>query len=199
MVLAVSDLAAAGEELEARHGLASIEGGRHPGWGTANRIVPLGETYLELVAVADEREAGRNPFGSWVAAADTESMRPLGWAVRTTRLDEVARRLGLAVTEGSRIAGDGVVLRWRIAGIEHAAAEPSLPFLIEWGSETPLPGDAAVHHPAGAVRIAAVRVQGDPDRLAAWLGPNDLPLEVRPGKAKLESVVLASDRGTIAL
>ena len=62
----MADLAAAAEEIEARHGLASIEGGRHPGWGTANRIVPLGEAYLELVAVVDEAEAAQSPFGRWV-------------------------------------------------------------------------------------------------------------------------------------
>ena len=30
-----------------------------------------------------------------------------------------------------------------MAGIEQAAAEPSLPFVIEWGAETPFPGAAA--------------------------------------------------------
>jgi len=40
----VADLRAAAQELEARHGLVAVEGGRHPGWGTANRIVPLGES-----------------------------------------------------------------------------------------------------------------------------------------------------------
>ncbi len=42
MLIGVADLAAAALELEAHCGLASVEGGRHPGWGTANRIVPLG-------------------------------------------------------------------------------------------------------------------------------------------------------------
>ena len=68
----VADLAAAGRELEARHGLASIEGGRHAGYGTANRIVPLGESYLELVTVADEAKAARSPFGSWVARSRSQ-------------------------------------------------------------------------------------------------------------------------------
>jgi len=54
VLLAVADLEAAGREIEAWYGLTSIEGGRHPGWGTANRIVPLGETYLELITVVDE-------------------------------------------------------------------------------------------------------------------------------------------------
>ncbi|HEY8778025.1 MAG TPA: VOC family protein [Gaiellaceae bacterium] len=68
VLIAVGDLAAAAHEFEVEHGLASIEGGRHPGWGTANRIVPLGKSYLELVAVVDQDEAARSDFGRWVAA-----------------------------------------------------------------------------------------------------------------------------------
>ena len=43
VLIAVADLAAAAQEIETRYGLASIEGGRHPDWGTADRIVPLGQ------------------------------------------------------------------------------------------------------------------------------------------------------------
>jgi hypothetical protein len=42
VLIGVTDLAAAARELEARCGLVSVEGGSHPHWGTANRIVPLG-------------------------------------------------------------------------------------------------------------------------------------------------------------
>lgn len=38
VLLPVRDLALAASEIESRYGLASIEGGRHPAWGTANRI-----------------------------------------------------------------------------------------------------------------------------------------------------------------
>src|SRR5439155_21921320 len=112
VLIAVADLAAAAEEIEARHGLASIEGGRHPGWGTANRIVPLGEAYLELVAVVDEAEAAQSPFGRWVATASPAPAELLGWAVRVDALDEDARRLGLVAAAGSRATRDGEVLRW---------------------------------------------------------------------------------------
>jgi Glyoxalase-like domain len=40
--------------------------------GTANRIVPLGEAYLALVAVVDESDAADSVFGQWVAGAATE-------------------------------------------------------------------------------------------------------------------------------
>ena len=195
----VSDLAAAARELEARHGLASIEGGRHPGWGTANRIVPLGESYLELVAVVDESEAALSPFGRWVAGAHPELAQALGWAVRTHQLDGVARRLGLRVDAGSRAGEGGRLVRWRLAGIEQAAAEPSLPFFIEWEHGTSPPGRARVTHPAGAVRIARLRLDGDADRLADWLGGHRLPITVRPGAPAVAGVLLTGRTGEIVL
>jgi hypothetical protein len=195
VLLAVTDLKAVAQELQARHGLASIEGGRHPGWGTANRIVPLGEAYLELVAVVAEAEAAQSPFGSWVAAARATGARPFGWAVRTGDIGAVARRLGLTVAEGSRAARDGRHLRWRLAGIEQAAAEPSLPFFIEWGPGTPLPGRATVGHAAGPVRIARLELDGDADRVATWLGAHELPISVRPGAPAVGRVVLGGAAG----
>ncbi len=182
VILAVADLAAAAGELETRYGLASVEGGRHAGWGTANRIVPLGEAYLELVTVVDEAEAAESAFGRWVAAGlRHEPARPLGWVARTDRLDEVAGQLGLTVSAGSRAGRDGRVVRWRLAGVDEAAAEPALPFFVEWGPRTPLPGRAAAAHPAGAVELARLELQGDPERVAAWLGGQPLPIDLRPG------------------
>jgi formate dehydrogenase subunit gamma len=190
VLIAVPDLAAAAREIEARYGLASIEGGRHPGWGTANRIVPLGATYLELIAVADAAEAAASGFGRWVAAA-LPSGSLLGWAVRTDALDDVAERLGLTVRDGSRTAPDGTLLRWRTAGLEQAAAEPCLPFFIEWAEGTPLPGRAAVSHPAEPVGITELMLVGDPDRIAAWLDGHALPIVVRAGAPMLAGVVLS--------
>jgi hypothetical protein len=195
----VADLAATAQEIEARHGLASIEGGRHPGWGTANRIVPLGGAYLELVAIVDEAEAAQSPFGRWVAAAHPTLPRPLGWAVRTHQLDDSARRLGLTVAAGSRVGRSGRVMRWRLAGVEQAAVEPSLPFFIEWGRGTPLPGRAPASHPAGAVQIEQLRLDGDADRLAAWLGAHRLPIAVRPGPPAVTGIILAGGAGEIVL
>jgi Glyoxalase-like domain len=53
VLIAVANLNGAARDLESRHGLASVEGGRHAGWGTATRIVPLGETYLEVIWALD--------------------------------------------------------------------------------------------------------------------------------------------------
>ena len=197
VLIAVTDLDAAGREFEARHGLASVAGGRHPGWGTANRIVPLGDTYLELVAAVDAAEAAGSPFGRWVAAAP--SGRPLGWAVRTQGLDVIAGRLRLAVTTGSRRREDGQVLRWRLAGMEQAVADPALPFFIEWGDGTPLPGRAEADHQDGPWRIDQVQLTGDADRLEKWLGTHHLPITLQAGVAAVTGIVLAGASHRIAI
>jgi len=199
VLIAAADLGAAARAIEATHGLSSIEGGRHPGWGTANRIVPLGDAYLELVAVVDEVEAAQSSFGRWVAGAQPEPTRPLGWAVRTLELDEVARRLGLTVGAGSRAGRDGRLVRWRSAGIEQATADPSLPFFIEWEDGTPFPGRAPVTHPAGALQVARLELEGDPDRVSAWLGDHRLPITVRAGARGIARIVITSEAGEIVL
>ena len=175
VLVAVPDLAAGVGAIEARLGLTSVAGGRHPGWGTANRIVPLGPAYLELVAVVDAGEAAAHSFGRWLAAAQPPG-GPFGWAVRTQDLDRVADRLGLPVRDGSRATAGGRVLRWRTAGLEQAAAEPFLPFFIEWATGTPLPGRAAATHPNGPFELTELALVGDADRLAAWLGGQALPV-----------------------
>jgi hypothetical protein len=199
VLIAVHDLAAAARDLRLRHGLASVEGGRHPGWGTENRIVPLGDAYLELVAVVDEVEAARSPFGAWIAKARGTAARPLGWAVRTGHLDEVCRRLSLIAEAGSRETPNGGLVRWRTAGTERAAAERTLPFFIEWGEGTLLPGRAPIRHPAGEVNIVGLQLQGDVGRLRSWLGDHELPITVSSGKPALARIVLRGAAGEIVL
>ena len=192
-MIAVADLAEAAEELDDRYGLVSIEGGRHPGWGTANRIVPLGESYLELIAVVDQEEAARSAFGRWISHA--EPGQPLGWAVRTRELDAVARRLGLSADAGSRVAPDGTLLQWRSAGKDKAVAEPSLPFFIEWGPNTKRPGRSG---PVNA-RLDQLVLTGDASPLASWLGEHALPIVVRPGTPAVAAVVLTGAGSEIVL
>jgi len=199
LLIAVADLAAAAREIEARHGLASIDGGRHPAWGTANRIVPLGDSYLELVAVVDAAKAAESAFGRWVASGASSTARPLGWAVRTYQLDELARRLDLPVHAGSRATRGGDLLRWRSAGIDQAAVEPSLPFFIEWAPQTQLPGQAAIHRRAGAASIARLVLVADPGRLADWLGNHQLPIVVRAGTPAVTTIYISSEAGEIVL
>jgi glyoxalase-like protein len=196
VLIRVSDLDDAADELDAEHGVASVPGGRHPGWGTANRIVPLGETYLELVTVVDEREAAGSSFGRWVLETPPG---PMGWCVRPASLETEAERLHLTVHSGSRATASGEQLTWRFAGFDQAAAEPSLPFFIEWGTPELFPGRIGTEHRSGPVDLIELALAGDADRIAEWLGPRPLPITVRPGAPSLDRVVLAGSAGQLVL
>ena len=67
-IVLVTDLHDARRRMESL-GFTVIDGGHHPGRGTANMIVPFGEQYLELLAVVDEAEARSSPQGQPVVAA----------------------------------------------------------------------------------------------------------------------------------
>jgi Glyoxalase-like domain len=196
ILLAVRDLDEAAEHLARDHGLTSYVGGVHPRWGTANRIVPLDDSYLELIAVVDDRTAAATDVGRLVMKGASTRGAPIGWAVRPDDLDAAARRLGLEPHDGSRARDDGTIVRWRMAGIERTVGEPHLPWLIEWNEQGTYPGRAEVPLAAHVVRI---ELEGDSETLDAWLGSHTLPLDVHPGTAGVTAVVLDGPRGTVAL
>ncbi len=180
VVMGVRDLDEAAHQLGERFGLAAVGGGRHRGWGTANRVVPLGEAYLELVAVVDPVEAAASLFGRWVGAMAL-SGAGWGWVVRTDDLEGIASAHDWEVAKGARTGSDGRVVTWRLAGVEAAASAGYLPFFIQWGEGTSHPGATPVAHPAGPTRLVGLTVAGDPGRLRVWLGA-DLPsVEAAPG------------------
>jgi hypothetical protein len=116
-----------------------------------------------------------------------------------TTVDQLARRLDLTVHSGSRVAPTGEVLRWRSAGIEQAAAQSSLPFFIEWGAGIRLPGNTPVVHPTAPAAISKLLLEGDPSRLAAWLGNHALPIVVSAGSPAVAAIVLSAATGEIVL
>ena len=112
VILGVRDLDAATHRMEAL-GLTVLDGGVHPGVGTANRIVPLGRQYLELLGVVDEALARAGGYGRALLAAIADGDRLVRWSLRTDRIEEVAARLGL-----SRGGAPADAPRWRPAHVE---------------------------------------------------------------------------------
>ena len=199
VVRAVADLEEAGERLHREHGLASVPGGVHPRWGTANRIVPLGRDYVELIAVVDP-EAGRATSLARALLALTADGRDRWFALclSDTEIDATAERLDLAVEPGERARPDGERPRWRGAGIEDDHRDAWLPFFIAWDVPASMhPGRTAISHDAGVLGIARVEVAGDAARLRDWLGPSGdgLPIDVVDGDPGVRAVELSTERG----
>ncbi|MDX6697292.1 MAG: hypothetical protein QOE65_689 [Solirubrobacteraceae bacterium] len=196
VILAAPDVAALAARLESEHRLPSVAGGRHVGLGTENRIVALGDAYLELMGVADRDEAAGNPLGRWVLDRVRDGESYLGWCVRTHDLDGVCARLGLEAQPMSRTRPDGVELRWRLAGMERAVADPSRPFFIQWEvPEEELPGRAGGAAGAADAQLAAVEVGGDETALGDWLGEVPGTVRVAGGPPGVHAVTIAGAGG----
>ena len=178
VIMAVKDLDLAGHRLLETYGLTSVLGGRHTGLGTGNRIVPLGDSYVELMAVVDHDEATDSMLAQWVTAQLVEGDRLAAWCLRTDDIDSLAGRLGLTAERMTRLRPDGVELAWRLAGLE-VAMSTGLPFFIQWDIDPDLhPGRAGGADGPG---ISWVEVGGDAEVLAQWLGPNDLDVRCVDG------------------
>jgi hypothetical protein len=163
--------------------LTVLEGGRHEGHGTHNRIVPLGGGYLELMAIADPDEASSSPIGGAVQARLAEHGEGLfAWAVAVDDLDSIAERLESPVTAIER---EG--LSARLVGVGESLGNPGLPFFIERDEGVADPGAAGT---AGG--ITWLEVAGAPDTLAEWLGGNELPVRDVDGPAGVRAMGIGS-------
>src|SRR5690349_18032444 len=140
VIYATADADAAAERLWDEHGLASVVGGRHPAWGTANRIVPLGAAYLELMTIFDPELAATNELGRLVTARIEAGDGFIGWMAGGAAFDDRVVANGLVAHRFSRERPDGTELSWRLAGLESMLAEPPLPGLIAWDDPDAFPG-----------------------------------------------------------
>lgn len=197
---AVRDLDEAAVRFREELGLDSVEGGRHVGLGTANRIVPLGRNYIELIGVVDRGEAESNGFGRSVIERTTERD---GWLLIVASSDDVdaeAVRRGLEVQAGARARPDGSEVRWRMAGIDDPRREPWMPFFITWDIPDELyPGRQRAGHGVKAQGLGWVEVAGDGDRLREWLDGQDLPIRVVEGPPGIRRVAVATSAGELVI
>jgi Glyoxalase-like domain len=196
VIVCLPDLEESARVWEQEHGLSSLPGGRHTGLGTGNRIVPLGEQYIELLAVLDESEALATSFGRWAKSrVDSFPGRPAAMCLRTEHLDDIAVRNTLVISEMSRLRPDGAVLGWRMAGLEQGLAL-GLPFFIQWEIEPDLyPGRDA---PDQTGSIDEVVLGGDQASFDDWAGP--VPgVSVVPGDPGIVRVVLTTPAGSVVI
>jgi hypothetical protein len=177
VVLACLDPDATAAELESRLRLAATGGGRHEALGTWNRLVWLGDAYLELVGVFDPERADRSWLGRPVLAALERGGGLVTWAVAVDDLAETLRWAApdaglVGPLDGERVRPDDRVVRWRFA--HPAELSPTAPFLIEHdraAAEWTDPERAAraeERHPIGGrARLAGVEVVAASPAVAA--------------------------------
>jgi hypothetical protein len=159
------------DRLAALLGAAAVPGGRHPGWGTRNVLIPLaGRAYLEVVEVVERPVALGTAFGSAVAARSDAGGGWVGWVVAVDDVAGSSVRLGREVASGHRRRPDGVELRWRTLGVDVLVTDPELPFLISWDVPDGLHPASGAQAVAAGPRLAGLELAGDAARLSTWIG-----------------------------
>jgi len=134
--------------VEKHTGIRAAFGGVHPGRGTRNALLSLGEKhYLEIIA-PDPAQAGSSDHYGLQKLVEP---RLVGWAAHPGDLNQFSTRLrdaGLAFkgpTPGSRKRPDGRLLQWKTLNLNDDQSG-LLPFFIEWSTDTVHP---SVDAPSG--------------------------------------------------
>jgi hypothetical protein len=153
ILLGCKDLDRGIDFVEARSGVRAAFGGVHPGVGTRNALLSLGERrYLEIIA-PDPTQDTVKPYAvqQLTVIKQLTTPRLIGWAAHPGDIETFAKTLresGVAIEgprPGSRVRFDGRVLNWKtlnLADDRHGL----LPFFIEWGTNSVHPSSDA---PAG--------------------------------------------------
>ena len=208
LVIAVADPDAAAADLENALGLAATGGGRHEQAGTFNRLIFLGDTYLELIGVWDRTLASAHSIGAAaLAALDAGTPGLVTWAIATDdarRAVAVLRGVGSSIGDavaGERIRPDGGVVRWHVATAPPLAIDRP-PFLIEhelggpeWSDDARHARAAFVHPFGGRARIVGLElaVTRPADVAAAFARTIGVDFGPAPGAGPGELEALVGD------
>jgi catechol 2,3-dioxygenase-like lactoylglutathione lyase family enzyme len=137
-ILGCDDLDRGIDFVERHTGVRAALGGVHPGRGTRNALLSLGERkYLEIMAP----DPGQQGALQIPRLRELKEPRIVGWAVHPADVMQLATRLrdaGIAFKEpqpGSRQRPDGKVLHWKSLTLveDH---DGLLPFFIEWSADS---------------------------------------------------------------
>jgi hypothetical protein len=199
MILGCNDLDRGIAFVEDRTGVRAAFGGVHPGRGTRNALLSLGQRrYLEIMAPDPDQPDTKNPLALHLRKLSEPQI--VGWAVHPGDLGAFAKKLrdaGVACegpSPGSRKRPDGRFLQWQTVTLKD---NPSwlLPFFIEWSADSLHPSADA---PAGCRLIRFEAVTSEPDKLAktAALLLLDVPI-IKGEKSQLRATI-AGPRGELS-
>jgi catechol 2,3-dioxygenase-like lactoylglutathione lyase family enzyme len=203
ILLGCSDLDQGIAFVEHHTGVRPAIGGVHPGRGTRNALLALGQgRYLEVIA-PDPAQTAIPTTKAELPAMLKQFAAPqlVAWAVRTLNIEASAERLrryGVAFqgpTPGSRARPDGEMLHWKTLNFDDDR-DGLLPFLIEWGADTPHPSGGA---PSGC-ELESFAVAGpNPRELSAEFERLGIEVEVANGTTPHLRVRIVGPKGEMVL
>ena len=199
VIVGTNNLEAGMASLERLTGVQPVVGGEHPGKGTRNALMSLGDgTYLELLAPNPREPVASDDVRALHALT---ALRPIGWAVGTKDIEATRTTLGSqgfsmsSPDPGSRRRPDGSLLEWQTFGFE-GFEHPLAPFFIRWQKPELQPSRTS----PGGCRFAALKLI-DPasDKLAAALLPLRINVTVEKADEQGMELELSCPKGKVML
>lgn len=198
ILLGCNDLQRGIDFVEQRTGVRAAFGGVHPGRGTQNALLSLGERrYLEIIA-PDPKQNGSTGH---LQLATLSEPRLVGWAAHPGDLGAFARKLhdaGVAFegpTPGSRKRPDGRILNWKTLNLKDDRGG-LLPFFIEWSADSKHPSEDA---PQGCRLDSFSAVSPNPDSLLQVFKRLSLDTPVVRGEKEHLLAKLSSSKGSFEI
>ncbi|HLH61518.1 MAG TPA: VOC family protein [Ktedonobacteraceae bacterium] len=174
IIIGVHDLEQAAQVFRQKLGLAVSGGGIHPSGGTANRIIVIGDTYIELIAVNKPEEASPRILER---LAKGEGYLNFVLTSDDIEADSTAmKERGITIfgpTPGELRSADGRSRGWQRADIEIPELAQRYPFIIQHDSTGEerrfrLAGwQTPPRHPLGATQVLSTTIAvADPGEAA---------------------------------
>ncbi len=202
LLLGIADLDKGIEWVEKTTGVKAVMGGSHPGVGTRNALVALGDRrYLEIIAP----DPAQTRYTSQFDVRKLAEPRLITWAAATTDIAALAAKARDAgqqtfgPRDGSRARPDGKLLKWKSLGIQSKlgadGVEP-IPFFIEWAADSVHPSQDS---PRGCRLLSMEMEHPDPAAVRKMLGNLGLAIEVAQAASARLKAALDTPKGKVTL
>lgn len=199
ILFSAPDLDEGARLIESLTGVKPAAGGSHPGFGTRNQLLSLGDgVYFEVIS-PDPAQSLDGNRGGRIAAQSGAGM--LTFAVQCDDLPGLraaALKAGVEVDEPvamTRTRPDGVVLSWSILNLRDERFPDAIPFAIDWGTSEHPSGTT----PQGCALKSFAALHPDAAELQRLYDALGIPVRVERASCPGFMAVLETPRGDALL
>jgi glyoxalase-like protein len=205
ILLGCNDLDRGIDFVEQRAGVRPAAGGVHPGRGTRNALLSLGERrYLEVIAPdpkQDQNHVEQFALKTLAHLKELSSPHLIGWAAHPGDLEKFSALLAdagiafLGPWPGSRQRPDGKLLHWKSLNLKDDQGG-LLPFFIEWSADSLHPSADA---PQGCSLTRFGAVTPNPADLTKIIDHLQLDMLVSHGDKAALHATIVGPKGELTL
>jgi hypothetical protein len=199
LILGIANLDKGVAWVEEMTGVRATVGGSHPGAGTRNALLSLGNRrYLEIMSI----DPAQKLSGQWAALVkDLKTPQLIMWAAASNDIAAVCCKIQAAGYKivgpnlGSRVKPNIGMLNWKMLSVPNELGG-LIPFFIEWGAGTIHPAEDS---PQGCNLQSLEMEHPEPDRVRKMLRDLGIEATVKGGSKPRLLAVLSTPKGLLDL